>query len=75
MVLLDRPYCELVQKYEHDEKGTVGRIRNDLRRVYARADDFDTYFGVVLDDLLALVPHLTQQEKRGSEALPWSCEV
>ena len=36
---------------------------HDLCRVYARTDDFDTYFGVVLDDLLALF-HTRRLQKR-----------
>ena len=39
-----------------------GSDTHDLRRVYARADDFDTDFGVVLDDLLGVVLHPTQQK-------------
>ena len=36
---------------------------HDLRRVYTRADDFDSDFGVVLDDLLGVVLHPTQQKR------------
>ena len=47
-----------------------GDDTHDLRRIYARADDFDTYFGVVLDDLLALFQK--ERNRNGSEALTWS---
>jgi hypothetical protein len=40
-----------------------GTDMHDLRRVYARADDFDPYFGVVLDDLLGVVLHPTRQKQ------------
>ena len=42
---------------------------HDLRRVYTRADDFDSDFGVVLDDLSGVVLHPTQQ-KRVRRGLP-----
>ena len=45
---------------------------HDLRHVYARTNDFDTYFGVVLDDLLAVF-HIRRCRSE-SEALTWSWE-
>ena len=66
MVLLNRPYCEL-ERHE-GRRGT-----HDLRRVYACADDFDTYFGVVLDDLLTFSTR--DICRSGYEALTWSWEV
>jgi hypothetical protein len=53
VVLLDRPYCKLGKEVRFTDKKNkgVGNAHN-LRRVHARAYDFDAYFRVVLDDLL-----------------------
>ena len=74
MVLFDRPYCELGQQGKDKGwmRGEQG-YTHDLRRVNARTDNFDTYFSVVLDDLLTVF-HL-QRCRSGSEALTWSWDV
>ena len=74
MVLFDRPYCELGQQGKNKGwmRGEQG-YTHDLRRVNARTDNFDTYFSVVLDDLLTVF-HL-QRCRSGSEALTWSWDV
>ena len=43
-------------------RGERGGTHNHCS-VYARADDFDTHFGVVLDDLLALF-HTRRLQRR-----------
>jgi hypothetical protein len=47
---------------------------HDLRRVYARADDFDTYFWCCSRWPVGFVPHATFAEA-GTEELTWSWEV
>jgi len=41
---------------------------HDLRRVYAGTNDFDSYFSIILDDLLAFVPHAPAMEQQETGA-------
>ena len=59
-----RDRADIRAEVERNENDT-----HDLCRVYTRADDFDSDFGVVLDDLSGVVLHPTQQ-KRVRRGLP-----